>query len=269
MEKLNNQIIGLITDFGARGQHYVASMKGIILNINPKAIIVDIAHSITPFSIIETAYIIKSTYSLYPKNAIFIIVVDPGVGSSREIILIRTNSEYFFIGPNNGIFTNVFDSSEISNCIHINNEHYFNIPVSKTFHGRDIMAPISAYLSQGVSIDNFGSNFPISKLVDFPIELKKISNTEIRCTIQYVDEFGNIITNIKGNFVFLEEGAEMAIKTRKQRIKGKFVKIFEEVFVDSLLFIVGSTGFLEISKNQGNAAMDLGLKVGDVIIIEL
>ncbi|MHA1472145.1 MAG: SAM hydroxide adenosyltransferase [Promethearchaeota archaeon] len=84
-----------------------------------------------------------------------------------------------------------------------------------------------------------------------------------------MDEFGNIITNIKENFVILEEGAEMAIKTRKQKIKGKFVKIFEEVFVDSLLFIVGSTGFLEISKNQGNAAMDLGLKVGDVIIIEL
>ena len=269
MEKLNSQIIGLITDFGARGQHYVASMKGIILNINSKAKVIDITHNITPFSIIEAGYIIKSTYSHYPKKTIFIVVVDPGVGSSREIIIVRTKSDYFFIGPNNGIFTNAFDSNEVSKCIHVKNESYFNIPVSKTFHGRDIMAPIGAYLSKGVDIDKFGSKFLISNLTKFPIEIKKISNTEIKCTIQYIDEFGNLITNIKENFVILEEGAEMAIKTGEQKIKGKFVKIFEEVFVDSLLFIIGSSGFLEIAKNQGNAASDLSLKVGDVIIIEL
>jgi len=269
MEKLDNQIIGLITDFGARGQHYVASMKGIILNINPKVNIIDIAHNITPFSIIETSYIIKSTYSLYPKKTIFIIVVDPGVGSSREIIIIRTKSDYFFIGPNNGIFTNVFDSSEISKCIHIKNVQYFNSPVSKTFHGRDIMAPVGAYLSKGVNIDRFGSKFPIAQLNDFPIELKKISDKEIRCTIQYIDEFGNIITNIKGNFVIFKEDAEMAIRMGEQKIRGKFVKFFEEVYVNSLLFIVGSSGFLEISKNQGNAASDLGLNVGDIMTVEL
>ncbi|MHA1242370.1 MAG: SAM hydrolase/SAM-dependent halogenase family protein [Promethearchaeota archaeon] len=269
MDKLDNHIIGLITDFGARGQHYVASMKGIVLNINPKANIIDIAHNITPFSIIEAAYIIKSTYLLYPKNTIFIIVVDPGVGSSREIILIRTKSGYFFIGPNNGIFTNVLDSGEISKCIHIKNEQYFNIPVSKTFHGRDIMAPVGAYLSKGVNFDKFGSKFSIVKLIDFPIELKKISDNEIRCTVQYIDEFGNIITNIKENYVNLKEGAEIAIRTREQKIRGKFVKFFKEVFVNSLLFIVGSSGFLEISKNQGNAAGDLRLKVGDIITIEL
>ncbi len=269
MEKLDNQIIGLITDFGARGQHYVASMKGIILNINPETIIIDIAHNITPFSIIEAAYIIKSMYSLYPKKTIFIVVVDPGVGSSREIILIRTKSDYFFIGPNNGIFSNVFDSSEISKCIHIKNEQYFNRPVSKTFHGRDIMAPIGAYLSRGVEIDKFGPNFPTTKLVDFPIELKKISDNEFRCTIQYIDEFGNIITNIKGDPDIFKEDTEMAIRTGAQKVRGNFVKFFEEVFVNSLLFIVGSSGFLEISKNQGNAASDLGLKVGDIITVEL
>jgi len=269
MDKLDNQIIGLITDFGARGQHYVASMKGIVLNINPKVNIIDIAHNITPFSIIEAAYVIKSTYSLYPKNTIFIIVVDPGVGSSREIILIRTKSGYFFIGPNNGIFTNVFDSSEISKCIHIKNEQYFNIPVSKTFNGRDIMAPVGAYLSKGVNINKFGSKFPVTKLIDYPIELKKISDNEIKCTVQYIDEFGNIITNIKENYVIFKEGTEIAIRTREQKIRGKFVTFFEEVFVNSPLFIVGSSGFLEISKNQGNAASDLGLKVGDIITIEL
>jgi S-adenosylmethionine hydrolase len=269
MEKLDNQIIGLITDFGVRGQHYVASMKGVILNINPKAKIIDIAHSVTPFSIIEAAYIIKSTYSLYPKNTIFIIVVDPGVGSSREIIIISTRTDYFFIGPNNGIFTNIFDSREISKCIHIKNKQYFNSPVSETFHGRDIMAPIGAYLSKGVDIDEFGSNFPIEKLINFPIELKQVSENEIRGTIQYIDEFGNAITNIKGNSVIFKQDTEMAIRTGEHKIRGKFVKFFEKVFANSILFIVGSSGFLEISKNRGNAARDLGLKVGDIITIEL
>jgi len=131
------------------------------------------------------------------------------------------------------------------------------------------MAPVGAYLSKGVNIDKFGSKFPIGKLIDFPIELKKISDNEILCSIQYIDGFGNIITNIKGNFVNFKEGAEMAIRTREQKIRGKFVTFFEEVFVNSLLFVVGSSGFLEISKNQGNAASDLGLKVGDIITIEL
>ncbi|GAG75257.1 unnamed protein product, partial [marine sediment metagenome] len=222
-----------------------------------------------PFSIVETAYIIKSTYYLYPKNTIFIVVVDPGVGSSREIVIIRTKSSYFFIGPNNGIFTNVFGSSEISKCIDIKNELYFNSPVSKTFHGRDIMAPIGAYLSKGGDIDKYGSKFPITKLVDFPIELKKISDNEIRCTIQYIDDFGNIITNIKGDSVIFKDNTEIAIKTRGQRTKGNFVSFFKEVPINSLLFVEGSSGFLEISKNQGNAANNLGLKVGDVITVEL
>ena len=269
MEKLDNQFIGLITDFGARGQHYVASMKGIILKINPKAKIIDIAHNITPFSIIEAAYIIKSTYSLFRKNTIFIIVVDPGVGSSREIVIIRTKDDYFFIGPNNGIFTNVFDSNEISQCIHIKNDQYFNSPVSQTFHGRDIMAPIGAYLSKGVDIDDFGPKFPIAKLNDFPIELKRISDNKIRCTIQYIDEFGNIITNIKGKTFPFKENTEIAIRLGEQEIKGKFVKFYKEVSINSLLLIVGSSGFLEISKNQGNAAIELGLKVGDIITIDL
>ena len=131
------------------------------------------------------------------------------------------------------------------------------------------MAPIGAYLSKGVNIDNFGSKFPFTKLIDFPIELKKISDNEIRCTVQYIDGFGNITTNIKGSSVILKEDAEMAIRTGEQKIMGHFVKFFEEVFINSFLFLVGSTGFLEISKNQGNAAKDLGLKVGDIITIEL
>ena len=98
-------IIALLTDFGKRGQHYVASIKAIILRINPYVRFVDISHQISPYSIVEASYVLKSTYKLFPKGTIFIIVVDPGVGSSREILAIKTKSNYFFVGPNNGIFS--------------------------------------------------------------------------------------------------------------------------------------------------------------------
>ena len=159
MVEFCSNIIGLITDFGIKGAHYVASMKGIILKINPRVNIVDISHHITPYSIIEASYVANSVYSNFPIGTIFIIVVDPGVGSKREILLVETKNHYYFIGPNNGVFSNLFMKNEIKECIHIKNDKYFNKPVSKTFHGRDIMAPVSAYITQGINLNNFGNNF--------------------------------------------------------------------------------------------------------------
>jgi len=103
------RIIALVTDFGPKGQHYVAAMKAVIMNINPLVKIIDISHDITPYSKIEASYILKTTYKYFPKGSIFIIVVDPGVGGSRELLALKTKSDYIFIGPNNGIFSNVFD----------------------------------------------------------------------------------------------------------------------------------------------------------------
>jgi S-adenosylmethionine hydrolase len=139
-------IIALLTDFGNRGQHYVAAMKAVILRINPDVKLIDISHVISPYSIIEASYILKTTYTHFPKNTVFIVVVDPGVGSTREIILVKTKTNYVFIGPDNGIFPNTFSIEEISECYSIQNEEYFNHPVSPTFHGRDIMAPVGAYI---------------------------------------------------------------------------------------------------------------------------
>jgi len=269
MVKLHKRIIGLITDFGTKGQHYISSIKGVILNINPEVIIVDISHNITPFSIIEASYIITTTYKYYPKGTVFIIVVDPGVGSSREILAVKTVDNYYFVGPNNGIFLGVFESNKFSECIEIKNEDYFIKPISKTFHGRDIMAPIAANITKGIPLSNFGVNFNPSKLNSYPIELNKINDKEIRCTIQYIDDFGNIITNIKAGSLSLKDGATLKIKLKQTEISGKFVQFFEEGKKNSILFLIGSSGFLEISKNQGDAAVDFGVCVGDSITVLL
>lgn len=272
-------IIGLLTDFGEKGQHYVAAIKGIILKINPNVNIVDISHSITPFSIIEASYILKTTYKLFPEQTVFIIVVDPGVGSKREILIIKTISNFYFIGPNNGIFFYLFESSKIKECINIQNEEYFNKPVSFTFHGRDIMAPVGAHLTKdrGSDLRKFGPNFNIKKLKKIPSLYEiDLENKLIKSAIQYIDSFGNAITTIpmmknkiKDSQLTLQSGSKISLVIKKKIYQGIYTSHYSGVDADSILFLTGSTDFLEISINQGNASERLGLKVEDNILLKL
>ncbi|MFW9969667.1 MAG: S-adenosyl-l-methionine hydroxide adenosyltransferase family protein [Candidatus Odinarchaeota archaeon] len=276
MAAFNQKLICLITDFGIKGQHYVGSMKGVILKINPRINIIDITHNITPFSIIEASYVLKTTYKHFPEGTTFIIVVDPGVGSSREILALKTKSNYYFIGPNNGIFSGNF-INDIEECIEILNDNYFNKPLSKTFHGRDIMAPVAAHLISGIPLNNFGPNFNINDLK--PMQNAYNINSEkkiIHCAIQYIDSFGNGTTNIpiinnkiKKSKIVLKEDTEIVLKIKGKTYRGLFTQHFSNVPVDSILLLVGSTGFLEISINQGNAAEKLGFEVKDDLTIKL
>lgn len=273
------RIIALITDFGSKGQHYVAAMKVVILKINPLVKIIDISHDISPYSIIEASYILKTTYKHFPKGSIFITVVDPGVGGSREILALKTNSNYFFIGPNNGIFSNIFDISEISDCVSIQNEEYFNQPVSTTFHGRDIMAPIGAYITgyQDFPLSDLGPKFNFNNITKIPIIFNiDLDNRSIISSIQYIDSFGNGITTIpiignkiKDSDLKLEDELKISILINNKKYEGIFSSHFSCVPKDSILFLVGSTGFLEVSINQGHAARILDFKVGDIITIIL
>jgi S-adenosylmethionine hydrolase len=269
MAVLHKRIIGLITDFGSRGQHYAASMKGVILKINPQVNIVDVSHNIIPFSIIEASFIIKTTYQYFPEGTVFIIVVDPGVGSFREILAIKTVGNYYFIGPNNGIFLGAFDTNEFLECIEIKNEDYYMKPISNTFHGRDIMAPVAANITKNIPLSNFGIPFNPNHQVTSPIILDQISDREVRCTIQYIDGFGNIITNLKANSLSLKEGAILKIKFKHVEINARFVQYFQATLKSSILILIGSSGFLEISKNMGNAAVDFKVSVGDIIKVLL
>ncbi|MFW9950643.1 MAG: S-adenosyl-l-methionine hydroxide adenosyltransferase family protein [Candidatus Thorarchaeota archaeon] len=276
MTKLVQQIITLITDFGQKGAHYIASMKGVILGINPNVRIVDIDHNISPFSLYEAAYILKTVFPYFPEHTIFMIVVDPGVGSSREILGIKTSSNQYFVGPNNGIFPLALSLDKIIECVNIKNAKYFYKPVSHTFHGRDIMAPVAGYISNGILLKEFGAIFDLSNLVTLNQTL--IINHKdkiIDCTIQYIDTFGNCITNVSienntiQNTAFrLTEGMKLLLNFQDNEYIARYVTHFKAVSEEKLICIKGSTNLLEISINQGDAARTIGLKLGDLISIK-
>ncbi|MFX0069667.1 MAG: S-adenosyl-l-methionine hydroxide adenosyltransferase family protein [Candidatus Hermodarchaeota archaeon] len=273
MTELYQDVIALLTDFGPMGQHYIASMKAVILKINPNVKIIDISHTVSSYSILEASYLIKSTYIHFPEYTVFVIVIDPGVGSSREIVAFRTKGNYFFVGPNNGIFSNVFSEHDIEECVLVKNENYFNKPVSNTFHGRDIMAPIGANISNGIPLSNFGPFFDPEKFKKFPLVYEILPEKGIiNCIVQYIDSFGNATTNIALNDDLIvnssfkiKDGERYDVKYKNKLFEGIFTSHFANVPLNSLLFLKGSSGFLEISINQGNAAEHIGFKVGDII----
>jgi len=187
-------IITLTTDFGYRDP-FVGIMKGVILNINPLANIIDITHGISPQNIMEAAFTIEMSFASFPSKTIHVVVVDPGVGSVRRPILVITD-HYYFIGPDNGIFSQIYNLSESLNVIHLTAEHYFMAQISSTFHGRDMFAPAAAWLSKGINVSNFGD--PIDDYVNMPISVPVMPTKNIiEGEVIYIDLFGNVITNIK------------------------------------------------------------------------
>jgi S-adenosylmethionine hydrolase len=273
----NNRLIGLITDFGPKGSHYIAAMKAVIISINPEARIIDIHHNISSYSVVETSFIIKTIYNFFPQNSIFVVVVDPGVGSSRKILALKTKSNHYFIGPDNGIFWLAFAESGIKECIQIQNKQFYHQPVSDTFHGRDIMAPIGAYLSKNISLNKFGPRLDPKDLTSYPItyDISK-KDKSIHCTIQYIDNFGNIVTNIpiidekiKDTNFMLQKGSILMLKTDENKYQGILQSEYKNTEINQLFFIKGSSGYLEISMNQESAAKKLNLQAGDSIQIRL
>ena len=275
--ELYQDVVALLTDFGPLGQHYIASMKAVILKINPNIKIVDISHTISPYSILEASYLIKATYRYFPEYSVFIIVVDPGVGSEREILAFQTNTNFYFIGPNNGIFYNLFNKNDIKECVIITNENYFIKPVSNTFHGRDIMAPVGAHILNGVPLRNFGESFDPDNFVHYNISYEVFEEKKkINCIVQYIDSFGNGTTNIPiennsitGTSLKISEGDTLRLHLKNQEVKGTFSSHFAKVRKGSILFSKGSSGYLEIAINQGNASEQIGFKLGDTITVIL
>ncbi|TXT67293.1 MAG: Adenosyl-chloride synthase [Promethearchaeota archaeon] len=280
-ENSKSSIVALLTDFGWKGAHYVASMKAVILKINPRINIIDLSHSVSPYSLIEASYLLKAAYPYFPKGTIFVSVIDPGVGTQRRIVVIKSSDDYFFVGPDNGIFPNALEEN-IELCYAVEDDFYFHKPVSHTFHGRDIMAPVGAYITTNVPLEKFGSVINPEDLTRIPI-INEVNTKErrIKCTIQYVDDFGNITTTIsvkkndeltyhksQGN-IKLQKHQEVTIFVNDRSYRAKYVSHFAEVNPKSLLLMRGSTGFLEMSLNQGNAAEKLEISSGKIIEIQL
>jgi len=258
-----SRIITLTTDFGS-SDLYVGIMKGVILNINPDVHIVDITHAIPPQDIRAAAFIIDAAYRYFPPDTIHVIVVDPGVGSSRQAIVCQTETARF-VCPDNGILSHIFCGETAYRAVAVDNSAYCLPQISHTFHGRDIFAPVAAHLSKGIPLNELGQ--PINDPVRFPILTPQVTEKELIGQVIWIDQFGNLITNIS------HEMLESFVMQRDFVITAKNVEIhglnrsYAESAVGAFLAIVGSFGQLEISINQGNAARVLRLQRGDRVTI--
>lgn len=258
-------IVTLLTDFGT-ADYFVSSLKGRILSANPRARIVDITHDIPPQDIEAAAFTLLATCHIFPPGTIHVAVVDPGVGTSRKPILIEAG-KMFFVGPDNGIFSYVCERfGPARRLIHLNNEKYFARPVSQTFNGRDVFAPVAAALSNGVKSARLGT--PIHEMVQLPsLKLATGPDGKIFGRVIHIDRFGNCVTNITER----ELSSEMIAKGASLQVKGKRITSFRRYFAEetgkrSKVFAVwGSAGFLEIAAANDSAARILRLKRGDVV----
>lgn len=259
-------LITLLTDFGTK-DHFVASMKGVILSINPDARIIDITHDIEPFRIADAASCLRACYRTFPAGTVHVAVVDPGVGSSRRPIL-ATTSRYFFVAPDNGVLTPVLAEEQQVEIRQLENRQYQLKSPGATFHGRDLFAPAAAWLTKGQPSSAFGG------LIDDPVRLQVES--PVWCGHQLVghvtgiDRFGNLFTDITVRHLdevrAVTKGLTPTIWIAGSRIDG-LVNCYSEGRPDQPATLINSNGALEVFVKEGSAADCLRVKVGEQISV--
>ena len=258
------RVITLLTDFGEQ-DHYVAAMKGVMLGINPNLQFIDITHQIPAQDIQSAAFTLGQVYSYFPFGTIHLAIVDPGVGTSRKALAARAG-EYYFIAPDNGILSYVFEREEEQRVHAVEADHYFRKPVSPTFHGRDIFAPVAAWLSREVGMDQFGPLY--EKPLRLPIpRLSRVRENLIQAAVVAVDRFGNLITNLTPADVpaYLTETTRSCKILVAQREITSFRRTFAEGNPGELFVVPGSTGYIEIVVRNGSAAATLNLAPGAMV----
>jgi S-adenosyl-L-methionine hydrolase (adenosine-forming) len=251
-------IITLLTDFGTRDP-YVAAMKGVILSLHPDAVLVDLTHEVPPQDVVAGAFILAEVMPYFPPGAIHLAVVDPGVGTQRRALAAKAWG-CFWVGPDNGLFHLVFQASDTVDLVSLENPRYFREPVSPTFQGRDIFAPVAAHLSLGTSLDALGPSITDPAVLPWP--QPAFTPEAVRGEIVYVDGFGNLLSNIKGSdlMTWLGEYSYVVI-LGILTLKG-LSRTYGDVLSGQFLTLIGSHGYLEIACAQGNAARRLGVGKG-------
>jgi S-adenosylmethionine hydrolase len=256
--------ITLLTDFG-NADYFVAAMKGVILSYNPDAQIIDITHEVPAQDIEAAAFTLLAAHSAFPSGTIHIAVVDPGVGSSRRAILIQTAGQ-FFVGPDNGIFSYVCEQSK-PQIFHLNNPEYFRHPVSDTFNGRDVFAPVAAALSVGLAPKKLGVE--VDDYVHLPaLRAETSRDGAISGRLIHIDRFGNCVTNITANEIsekMIGKGIRLTIGEHQVDAFHRFFA--EEQRANEVFCVWGSAGFLEIAARNNSAAKLLKAKRGDRVVV--
>jgi S-adenosylmethionine hydrolase len=263
--RMSNPIITLLTDFGLR-DHYVASMKGVILSLNPHATLIDVTHQVTPQDIHEGGFILANAYPCFPKGTIHLAVVDPGVGGSRRPILLVTE-DHFFVGPDNGLFTFVMQREKRTRILSLTNPAYFLPRVSDTFHGRDVFAPVAGYLSRGIKPEAFGSRLRSPVRID--LREPSVRGNALTGEVVHVDAFGNLISNISEEALRSFSGMRPVVVRIGRRTIGRVRKSYGDGTRGEVMALVGSGGFLEISIREGNARSALRMQKGEKVKVEL
>ncbi len=259
-------IITLLSDFGLKDP-YVAEMKAVILSICPEARLVDISHEIEKFNIRMGAFVLASAAPYFPKETIHVAVVDPGVGTKRRPIVVKTQSS-FYVGPDNGVLMLAARKEGIRHVYHVASPRFMRSEVSKTFHGRDIFAPSAAHLAKEHVPSNFGPEIRDYVLPAFA--KPKVGTTGLAGEILYIDDFGNLVSNISlADLKQLDigEGDAFAAKFKRRELSVRLCSAYGEVPVENLLAIIGSSGFLEFSVNQGNASEVFGVTIGERVLV--
>ncbi len=262
---MSSPIITLTTDYGT-SDHLAGVLKGVILRILPNATVVDINHHVAPFDVLDGALTIGTAYGFFPPRTVHVVVVDPGVGTARRPIIASAEQQYF-VAPDNGVLSMVYDRDPGAIVRHVTAEHHFLSPVSNTFHGRDVFAPVGAWLAKTFQTEAFGEE--ITDFVRFALPRPKPAGTALKGVVLRVDAFGNLMTNFTA-----EDLPAAAVESGKIKLQvgGKVVERLAQNFAEGVagvpVAILGSSGYLEIAVNKGNAARILGVNRGAEVTIE-
>lgn len=261
-------VIGLITDFSSR-DYFIGMLRGVIKQINPFAEVIDICNDIESYGLLPASFVVEKNYRFFPEGTIFLVIVDPGVGTQRRMLLVEFDGRYF-IGPDNGVLTPVLDND--SKIVRELDKHRFFLvseAATSTFEARDKMAPAAAYLSAGIDIDELGT--PVTAYITYPEYYPTASDGVIYGRLVYIDSFGNLMTNIPESLLssVLDENGHNGFKAD---FRGREISTFHSVYGDAgkeghLFMLIGSHGNLEIAMNQGSARVSLDARIGDEVKI--
>ncbi len=261
-------LIVLLTDFGYKDP-YVGVVKGVIKGINPDADIIDLTHEVSRQNVYEAALMLFISYKYFPHGTIFVSVVDPGVGSTRKALLVKTKN-YYFIGPDNGSLYPAATDNGIVEVYDVSNSPFKSKNTSYTFHGRDLFAPVAAYLSLGLDPGQLGFRIDKNSIVKLEFPKPKLLNRNVKGSIIYIDVFGNIMTNINREHlgaIGVDYGMEITVEVGGKNFTCRLVPSFSYVRQGEIACYINSWGFFEIGVNHGNAAKILGVKKGDPIVL--
>jgi len=262
---MSRPIVALLTDFGTK-DHYAGTLKGVVLSVCPDANLVDIGHDIPAHDVVAGALELAACYRYFPNGTIFLVVVDPGVGSSRRGVAADI-SDYRFVAPDNGVLSAVFLESPPKRVVELTERKFSRPTISRTFEGRDRFAPAAGFLAKGIALVSLGKTIKDFHTIDLP--RPSVSGTEVRGEVVRVDRFGNLITNIDHrSFQQFGSGAAIAVVVGGREVP-RIVATYADAPAGELCALFGSTDHLEVAINAGDAARTLSLGRGTPVTVRL